>query len=185
MSGRKERWFVAITISVQVTLVLSMIVCGFESLIPDDTTAARIHAWIGLLSGTFPDLDRYSIERMTYGFALALTFKFYFFLLPFLGIFGLLYRLITTERRQLMRWIDLLATRDGAIKAAILRDLIKRDDSNAESLKQISDTLDQLFQEAGQVWEDEYLPRMFNPETVDSLRRELHDRQVPGHAAMF
>lgn len=77
-----------------------------------------------------------------------------------------------------MRWIDLLETRDGAIKAAILRDVLNRGDADENSLKRVSDTLDKLFQEADQAWEKEYLPRMFNQETVESLRRELHERQV-------
>ena len=77
-----------------------------------------------------------------------------------------------------MRWMDLLETRDGAIKTAILRNLINQEGvDDPESLKRTSDILDQLFQEAGQVWEEEYLPRMFNQETVESLRRELHKVQ--------
>ncbi len=80
-----------------------------------------------------------------------------------------------------MRWIDLLETRDGAIKAAILRDLInKRGVTDEESLKQISDDLDQLFKEGGEDWAKDYLPRMFDRDTVDNLLGELQDRRVQG-----
>jgi hypothetical protein len=78
-----------------------------------------------------------------------------------------------------MRWIDLLKTRDGAIKAAILRDLInKRGVTDEESLKQTSDALDQLFKEGGKVWAEEYLPQMFDRDTVDDLLGQ--DHQVQG-----
>ena len=180
MSKEKERWVVAIVAFVQVTLDLTLVFWGIENLITADA-AARLHVWIGLVGGTLPDLDQYGIDRMTWGFAATLTAKFYLLLLPTLGIIGLFYRLITAEKRQLMRWIDLLETRDGAIKAAILRDLInKRGVTDEESLKQISDDLDQLFKEGGEDWAKDYLPRMFDRDTVDNLLGELQDRRVQG-----
>ncbi len=78
-----------------------------------------------------------------------------------------------------MRWIDLLETRDGAIKAAILRYWInERRVTDEEHLKEISDNLDRLFKEGGEDWAKDYLPRMFDRDTVDNLLGELRDRQV-------
>lgn len=80
-----------------------------------------------------------------------------------------------------MRWMDLLAIRDGAIKAAILRDFInKRGVTDEESLKEISDSLDRLFKEGGEDWAKDYLPRMFDRDTVDNLLGELQGRRVQG-----
>ncbi len=177
MSRGKKRWIVAASVFVLVTVVLTTAFYWIENSITEET-AASVHAWVGLLGGTLPDLDKDNIDRMTYGFASTITVKFYLLLLPILGIIGLFYQIVTIERRQFMRWMDLLETRDGAIKTAILRNLINQEGvDDPESLKRTSDILDQLFQEAGQVWEEEYLPRMFNQETVESLRRELHKVQ--------
>ena len=180
MSEEKERWVVAIVAFVQLTLVLTMVFWSIENLIPEDADARRLQVWIELVGGTWPlDLDKYDVDRLTLSFAAALTVKFYLLLLPILGVIGLFYNLATVERRQLMRWIDLLKTRDGAIKAAILRDLInKRGVTDEESLKQTSDALDQLFKEGGKVWAEEYLPQMFDRDTVDDLLGQ--DHQVQG-----
>ncbi len=78
-----------------------------------------------------------------------------------------------------MRWMDLLATRDGAIKAAILRYWInERGVTDEEYLKEISDSLDRLFKEGGEDWTKDYLPRMFDPGRLEELLGELQNRQI-------
>ena len=176
MSRQKERWVVAIAAFVQVTLDLTLVFWAIENLITADA-AARLHAWIGLVGGTLPDLDQYGIDRMTFGFAATLMVKFYLLLLPTIGIIALFYSLATVERRQLMRWIDLLKTRDGAIKDAILAYWIKQD-SDDETVERMADILNKTFQEGDEVWTKEYLPRMFDRDTVEALLGELQDRRV-------
>ena len=122
MSGRRGRWVVAITIFIQTTLVLSMVFCGIESLIPDDTVAARFHAWVGLVGGTFPDLERYNIERMTYWFALALTIKFYLLALPILGIVAL-----SVSSSHIGHCCSILSNSDNGKEAAYAVDRSFRD----------------------------------------------------------
>ena len=177
MSREKERWVVAIVAFVQVTLDLILVFWGIENLITADA-AARLHVWIGLVGGTLPDLDQYGIDRTTFGFAVTLMVKFYLLLLPTIGIIALFYSLATVERRQLMRWMDLLATRDGAIKAAILRYFINTQDSDDETVERLSNILDKTFREGGEDWAKDYLPRMFDRDTVEALLGELQDRRV-------
>ena len=178
MSGEKDRWVVAIVAFVQVTLDLTLVFWGIENLITADA-AARLHVWIGLVGGTLPDLDQHGIDRTAFGFAATLMVKFYLLLLPTIGIIALFYSLATVERRQLMRWMDLLATRDGAIKAAILRYWInERGVTDEEYLKEISDSLDRLFKEGGEDWTKDYLPRMFDPGRLEELLGELQNRQI-------
>ena len=176
MSREKERWVVAIAAFVQVTLDLTLVFWGIENLITADA-AARLHVWIGLVGGTLPDLDQYGIDRTTFGFAATLMVKFYLLLLPAIGIIALFYSLATVERRQLMRWIDLLKTRDGAIKDAILAYWIKQD-SDDETVERMADILNKTFQEGGEIWAKEYLPEMFDEATVEALLGELQDRRV-------
>ena len=76
-----------------------------------------------------------------------------------------------------MRWIDLLKTRDGAIKDAILAYWIKQD-SDDETVERMADMLNKTFQEGDEIWAKEYLPRMFDRDTVEALLGELQDRRV-------
>ena len=78
-----------------------------------------------------------------------------------------------------MRWIDLLKTRDGAIKDAILAYWINQD-SDDETVERMADMLNKTFQEGGEIWAKEYLPKMFDEATVEALLGELHDRRVQG-----
>ncbi len=176
MSRERKKWVFATILFVIVAVVLTTVFWSMENLIAEDS-AATAHIVIELLSGTLPDLDK--DIRLTWWFAVTLTVKFYLLFLPTLGVIGLFYSLATVERRQLMRWIDLLETRDGAVKAAILRDLInKRGVTDKESLKQVSDNLDQLFKEGGEVWAKEYLPRLFDQGRLEELLGELQNRQI-------
>ena len=77
-----------------------------------------------------------------------------------------------------MRWIDLLETRDGAIKAAILRYFINTQDSDDETVERLSDILDKTFREGGEDWAEDYLPRMFDPGRLEELLGELQNRQI-------
>ena len=73
-----------------------------------------------------------------------------------------------------MQLIDLMEFRDEAIKLAILRRLNHMGVNNEPLFKQISDILDESVKEGGQVWEKEYLPRMFNEGIHTQLKEELY-----------
>ena len=197
MSRERKKWVFATILFVIVAVVLTTVFWGIENLITADA-AARLHVWIGLVGGTLPDLDPHGIDRTAWGFATVLTVKFYLLLLPTIGVIALFYNLATAERRQLMRWVDFLATRDVAIKTAIRRRLINKRRLINERLRsrvsaankdeeiiddalftEISEAVDNIFEEGREIWEKEYLPRMFDQDTAQSLRGQLRERQVP------
>ena len=176
--GLKRTWGEAAFVFVLVTVLLTAVIHWMEQAITEEC-ATVLHAWIEVVGGTLPGTNQ--IDRTTAGFAMALTVKLYIVLLPIGGVLGIFYRLMTIERRRVMRWVDLLETRDGAIKSAILTDLHNNQDADADQLEQTSTALDRLFKEGQEAWENDWLPRIFNEETCALLRQELHDRQIDGH----
>ena len=176
--GLKRTWGEAAFVFVLVTVLLTAAIHWMEQAITEECVTV-LHAWIEVVGGTLPETNQ--IDRTTVGFAMAMTVKLYLVLLPIGGVLGIFYRLMTTERRQMMRWVDLLETRDGAIKSAILTDLHNNPNVNAEQLRETSNMLDRLFQEGQETWERDWLPRIFNEETCALLRQELQNRQIDGH----
>lgn len=194
MSRERKKWVFATILFVIVAVVLTTVFWGIENLITEDAEARRLHVWIELLGGTLPDLDQYGIDRTTWRFAATLTVKFYLLLLPTIGVIALFYNLATVKRRQLMRWMDLLATRDVAIKTAIRRRLINQRQLIDERLRsrvsaankdeeiiddalfaEISEAVNNIFEEGREVWEKKYLPRLLDRTGVQAVQEELQE----------